>query len=111
MEWAYIAQYLTEDYLKDKEKASAVQTDLQKRYPDTVFVNPRILIVGADFEDVTESQVTAFCLAVMGNCNLLILTSDFTSHLLECHTAKEMEIPIFFYMGENEPLGRFFDEY
>lgn len=109
MEWAYIAQYLTEDYMHDLAKAAAIQTDLQKRYPDTVFVNPRILF--ADVEEVTGGQAMACCLEMMEKCNLLILTSDFTANLLEWENAKEMDIPIFYYMGENEPLARCFDEY
>lgn len=102
--------YLSHPYTGDEERrraeAAKIQWDLQGRFPDMIVMNP--LAMFAALEDMPYAQVMEYCLAVLQDCDLVVMAGDYMLSegcLREYDAAFERDIPTKFYVGVNEPLS------
>ena len=103
--WAYISHPYTGDEESNRAEAAEIQRFLQKQYPDMLFLNP-IAMFGI-LADMEYEQVMAYCIEVLRDCDMIVMSGEFMnsrSCTMEHTMARELGIPIRYYLSKEEPL-------
>ena len=103
--WAFISHPYTGDEEKNRAEAAEVQRVLQMKFPDVLFLNP--LAMFAAVADLAYEQVMALCLDVLKGCDVIVMSGDFMDSrgcTMEHAAARELGMPIRFYLSKEEPF-------
>lgn len=103
--WVYISHPYTGDEERNRAEAAEIQRLLQERYPDMLFLNP-IAMFGA-LADMEYEQVMEYCLEVLRDCDMIVMSGEFMDSrgcTMEHAMARELGIPIRYYLSKEEPF-------
>ena len=105
MKKVYLSHPYTGDEARRRAEAAKIQRDLQKQYPDMLFLNP-IAMFGI-LADMEYEQVMAYCIEVLRDCDMIVMSGEFMNSrgcTMEHTMARELGIPIRYYLSKEEPL-------
>ena len=103
--WVYVSHPYTGDEERNRAEAAEIQRFLQERDPDMLFLNP--IAMFAAVADMEYEQVMEYCLEVLRDCDMIVMSGEFMDSrgcTMEHTTARELGIPIRYYLDKEEPL-------
>ena len=108
MKKVYLSHPYTGDEARRRAEAAKIQRDLQGRFPDMIVLNP--LAMFAALEDVPYEQVMEYCLEVLRDCDMIVMSGEFMDSrgcTMEHTTARDLGIPIRYHLSKEEPLENY----
>ena len=104
--WVYVSHPYTGDEERNRAEAAEIQRFLQERYPDMLFLNP--IAMFAAVADMEYEQVMEYCLEVLRDCDMIVMSGEFMDSrgcIRELKEARALGIPIRYYLSEIDPFA------